>query len=430
MKRSIQILKDSLDRFKESFDNFILYEKKNKDRNVNDIFYQEYSVKDFEEQWNYIISIINHFVNNHKWFFIVVSQDDINELVWKMNNCTSYLNHKYYNDIITYFSLIKQIIWKYNAQIFLKKEYSLELSEEILKTQNLFKELKNNLFEIEGDLDKKNLIIQNIDDLEERYVELEQKISKIEEKDSYSDELILWIENNQEKIMDFISKIDERERVFNTQNDFMRKYENKIYWFEKQFIEKLWETKKLIKSAKEALNYKTAEGISAAIQSQYDESKKDLLLWWLYLSAIFLCLALIIWFFTLFPDVLVLIFSRLGLEIQVNWELNLYSFIARFSFIILLMWASIFSSKQYIKQKNIIEDYAYKLVLAKSIIWFSEELKKWWEEWYQKYITKTLEELLQDPLRNKNINIKDDKSDLSQLKEWIGIMKEAKELLK
>ena len=71
---------------------------------------------------------------------------------------------------------------------------------------------------------------------------------------------------------------------------------------------------------------------------------------------------------------------------------------------ITISWA-IFSASQYVKQKNLIEDYAYKLVLVKSIIWFSEELLKVKEntnDGYQQYITKTLDELLQDPLRDKN----------------------------
>lgn len=95
-----------------------------------------------------------------------------------------------------------------------------------------------------------------------------------------------------------------------------------------------------------------------------------------------------------------------------------------------MLWVSvsIFSASRYVKQKNIIEDYAYKLVLAKSIIWFSEELKKWWEEWYQKYITRTLEELLQDPLREKGN--KNAKIDMNWLKDWIWFIKELKDLIK
>ena len=35
---------------------------------------------------------------------------------------------------------------------------------------------------------------------------------------------------------------------------------------------------------------------------------------------------------------------------------------------------AIFCANQYIRQKNVIEDYTYKMVLAKSIVGFSEQL--------------------------------------------------------
>jgi hypothetical protein len=90
---------------------------------------------------------------------------------------------------------------------------------------------------------------------------------------------------------------------------------------------------------------------------------------------------------------------------------------------------AIFSANQYVKQRNLIEDYAYKLVLTKSIVGFSEELLKVKDtnKWYQEYITKVLNELLQDPLRNKKDNKKDIMVSWKELKEWLSVIKDIRE---
>src|SRR5690554_5754903 len=64
-----------------------------------------------------------------------------------------------------------------------------------------------------------------------------------------------------------------------------------------------------------------------------------------------------------------------------------------------------FCANQYTKQKNIIEDYAYKLTIAKAIVGFSEQLKKNGNKVddveYTDYIQKALGEIHKDPLRSR-----------------------------
>ena len=54
------------------------------------------------------------------------------------------------------------------------------------------------------------------------------------------------------------------------------------------------------------------------------------------------------------------------------------------------------------KNKNITEDYAYKTVLAQSIIGFSEQLNTEdpSDTSYQEYVKKMLDEIHQHPLKN------------------------------
>lgn len=84
---------------------------------------------------------------------------------------------------------------------------------------------------------------------------------------------------------------------------------------------------------------------------------------------------------------------------------ELHIIIGRIALIPLPIIAAIFCANQYVKQKNIIEDYAYKMVLAKSIVGFSEQLNKDPSEdkgEYIHYMKVALEEIYKDPLRKRN----------------------------
>ena len=66
---------------------------------------------------------------------------------------------------------------------------------------------------------------------------------------------------------------------------------------------------------------------------------------------------------------------------------------------------AIFCANQFVKQKNIIEDYAYKMVLSKAIVGFSEQIKKHGADdgqEYIHYIKTVLEEIHKDPLRDRS----------------------------
>ena len=191
----------------------------------------------------------------------------------------------------------------------------------------------------------------------------------------------------------FIRKIDDREVQLEGQNEKTNSYQEKLTSFSKQHSESLEEISKLIEKSKQALQYTTAAGISAAFQTQYEDAKDH---WntlpWLIASVSFLVLTIGIgsW-----------IVGGWGID-TTNAQEHLYSLIGRLSMLPLTITASIFCANQYIKQKNIIEDYAYKAVLSKSIIAFSEELRKKDDNEYSEYISTVLKEIHQDPLRKRS----------------------------
>ena len=77
------------------------------------------------------------------------------------------------------------------------------------------------------------------------------------------------------------------------------------------------------------------------------------------------------------------------------------SIIGRVVAVAISITGATFCAKQYVKQKNILEDYAYKSVLSKSIIAFTEEIKKRDSTKVADYLTQVLGEIHQDPLRQR-----------------------------
>ena len=159
---------------------------------------------------------------------------------------------------------------------------------------------------------------------------------------------------------------------------------------------------KALKKAKQALEYTTAQGLSAAFNSQYKEANdRRVLFTWIY--GAFLSL--------LGAGVLGLYFMQ-----SINENNQWFIILGRILLLPIPIMGAIFCANQYTKQKNIIEDYAYKQTIAKSIVGFSEQLKKNGKDEdnseYVDYIRKALAEIHKDPLRNRN----EEKQTLTNLK--------------
>ena len=174
----------------------------------------------------------------------------------------------------------------------------------------------------------------------------------------------------------------------------------------------------MIETAKEALRYKNAEGLSAAYSAQLTEAQNKWRLGlWLAGAISFLLITLLI-----------------GMWIMLGWGIDqttstenqmLLNLIGRLSMIPFTVTGSIFCANQYTKQKNLIEDYAYKTTIAKSMVAFSEELRGKDPERYAEYISTILKEIHQDPLRKRG-KISDE---FSLSKESTGLIENLSSLL-
>ena len=181
-----------------------------------------------------------------------------------------------------------------------------------------------------------------------------------------------------------MKKIDEREEQLKKQMKNTEQFNETLSEYEIKQGNLMNIAENLIKSARTALNYKTAESISAAFNTQYTEAKENShYQYWLWGAMGFV-------FLTLF----------IGIWILTGWFIHndidpLFSIIGRISMIPFTILGAIFCANQYIKQKNLIEDYAYKCVLAKSMIAFSEELRGKDSEKYSEYLSTVLQQVIE-----------------------------------
>lgn len=322
------------------------------------------------------------------------------------------------NNYIPQFEALKILIRSYNIRN--TTERQIEFEQEIGNISRLKIEAQENLEIIK--ITKKNIesdneiINKNINSSKERLEEIENELEEIQKRRDnlisesekikiYNEELSLIrikanqnleqitisaneSKSNEKLITSFANKVQDREKKL-TELEFATEENSKKlteYNSERESI--INEAKNLIDSAKQALNYKTAEGISASFQVQYNKANNK----WIFGSWIV-------------GAILSLITSiSIGIWIVTEITDDTFIFIARVSLLPFPIIGAIFCANQYIRQKNIIEDYAYKMVLAKSIVGFSEQLKKNCSEdnaEYIHYIKTALEEIHKDPLRKR-----------------------------
>lgn len=160
----------------------------------------------------------------------------------------------------------------------------------------------------------------------------------------------------------------------------------------KEFLDsKLTEADDLINQANTVLNLSGTVSLGKFYDDQY-ESSKGSVKGWLISSGILLLLA-----------VLVCMWALIGYDS--SREL-IYIF-SRLSVVPLLLGGLWFCATQYIKQKHIIEDYAYKRVLALSMVSFRNEIKNSSPNGVDSFVTAVLQELHKPPLdslERKNLN--------------------------
>ena len=274
---------------------------------------------------------------------------------------------------------------------------SEELSKSIEEGNSVFEEKLEKsgekLEEIENELEK---IIERMDNLIEQSESLEAINTKLEAIKETAHEHLADItesltesKSNEKLITSFANKVQDREKRLDYLEQKTEDNNKKLEEYDAERKSVLKEANKLIESSKKALNYTTAEGISASFQGQYNNSNNKWVFAGWIMGAVICLVGTVI----------------LGIWILGTNPNNIGLLIGRISLLPLPIIGAIFCANQYTKQKNIVEDYAYKMVLSKAIVGFSEQLKKNGtdgNEEYVHYIKTALEEIHKDPLRKRD----------------------------
>lgn len=268
-----------------------------------------------------------------------------------------------------------------------KNENFIELNQNMAQVQE---QLEAKVIEYEKSIDELNLLISKsnliFEELSQTSESSSSVLEEIEEHHSSA--------SNQTQVIDnFVKKIARRETQLEDQEERTRNYISNLEKYTSERANILEEANFLIDNAKTALEFKTAEGLSAAFSAKLDEAKKDK--WtiaWAISALIFISLAV-------------------GLG---AWSLNIHTtddtislLLGRLSLVPVLLLGAFFSASQYVKNKNIIEDYAYKSVLAKSLVGFSEQLSDASSKGdiHSHFVKSLLAQIHNDPLHKKGFKV-------------------------
>jgi hypothetical protein len=378
---------------------------------------KEYNGKGLYLGLESLITDVSYLIKAHNIFISISTYEERSQIKGELSNIYSYLDNPQY--LWQYVDSLKKIIRQYNVRGNSERwELLADVNRKLLEQTDEFQIKLTEVDKIKKIAETTNSSIKEKSaELNEKFEELEEKINEVEEIKSTleaNSEKLKTINNNlevikeeadenlenikeiyndaksNEKIIDsFAQKVQERDKRLGELQQITEENKEKIIVYESERIKILEEANKLIESAKTALNYKTAEGISASFQSQHEDARNwKFSVAWIIASAIFIGIAI-----------------GLGIWIAFGETDKLHLIIARIALIPLPIIGAIFCANQYVKQKNIIEDYAYKMVLAKSIVGFSEQLKKDPSEdkgEYIHYMKVALEEIHKDPLRKRS----------------------------
>lgn len=439
---SIIAIKNLLLQVQENLDTYQQYHKDN-NTDMDACSYgseQEYCIKSLIAGIKNILTDLGYLTRAHNLFLKLSTYTNRNDIKSHLTNINTYLKNRNTTNIVSELDWLKSNLRTYclrldrnrfldfNTEIDELRRKAILLEDEIKKTQQRLSEVGSTYSEIQSKQEEYNTIISELTSTKDSLIEelnvfttefgeFKELTKKAKNNETEIATSLESVNKNLEKFNEFINRIDERERTLTKQAVSTTTYESKLNEYTQEHITKLEEAKQLIEEAKTALHYKNAEGLSAAFSHQLDTaSNKHARLWWLGGAIIFILATLFIGIW---------IVTGWGLNESVDQNQMILNLVGRLSMIPFTIAGAIFCANQYTKQKNIIEDYAYKTTIAKSIIAFSEELRSKDPERYAEYISTILREIHQDPLRKRG----KDKEDFTLNKDSAGLIEKVITLL-
>ena len=358
---------------------------------------QEYTPKSFKDGIKEILMDIRNLVETHERFITVSTHNERKNISSDLSNLTINIENESYTKAASHLDNLKITIRGYNVGT--SSETQKILEERIDQLNQQCSTLEKNLVEIEKIGKKSRQAHEKIQSAEEKIETIYNTIAALQNKTSKTENLYVQSQQNHKDIKDlltsakssegviksFFQQIEKRQQQLEQQQALTASYKENLQEYTEERKTTIEEAKKLIEKARNALGYKTAEGISAAFNERYLEEKargiKNLL--WLVGATSFVCIG--IW---------------IGFSFVENTQqIGLGLVVSRITIIPLAFYAAWFCAAQYVNHRNTLEDYSYKSVLSKSFMAFLEQLEG---EERKRYLEMVLSEIHQDPLRKKH----------------------------
>lgn len=396
----------------------------------------EYSITELIRGVKNVLTDISYLVKAHNVFIKLSTHGERKAIHNSLLTLNASIQNSQHAQIATTLDALKVALRSYNLRI--DKDRYLEFSNEVdtlrktaLSLEAVISEVKEKITESESvhqeivstnekynkvyaQLEsEKDALSQTVKNFTDEFGAFKTLATTAKENEKTISEKLEKAKKSEEMFNEFISKIYEREKQLESQKTQTTNYVEELEKYTDEHNLKLRDAQLLIDNARIALQYSTAQGISSAFQTQHDKaSNKREQLTWLIVAGFFIFVTI-----------------GLGVWIVCGWGISstdkITSIVGRISMIPFTLLGALFCANQYTKQKNIAEDYAYKTVLAKSIVAFSEELRGKDPARYAEYISTVLREIHQDPLRKRG----KDKDDVS-IKDSTGLVEKIIELLK
>jgi len=398
MTQSIQTIREKRDKIREKIKTLNLKNYENQRFGAEN----EYTYKGLIGGVESLLTDLSTLTQYENKFIKLSNYSERKQIADNLINILNYLESP--ANLYSYIENLKIILRTYNIRNF--SENLIQFEEEIDEIKKLRIELEEVLSEsneLKEEIENSNKVKLLNDELEEIKGTADSHLADIIDFRTKS-------ESNQKLIDNFATKIQDRDKRLTELEQKIIENDKALSKYEEERETLLKEAEALIESAKTALNYKTAEGLSASFSEQYKNSNKTRIsAGWIIGASVclFITLVLGIWFLH-----------------NISEDNKWYFIVGRLLLLPMPIIGAIFCANQYTKQKNITEDYAYKTVIAKSIVGFSEQLKKNSTDnsEYITYIAKALEEIHKDPLRAREHNsskVKLDKIQFDKLVETL-----------
>ncbi len=358
---------------------------------------QEYTAQSLKAGIAAILTDVSGLVKAHNKFVQLSTYSERRTINSKLEEMIGALTNSNYSDAANHLDVLKPILRGYRSRS--SSETQDVLEERVNRLNSKCSMLEENIDTTEkikerAEKAKENLQSseKKLESLDETLAELQTQSGQVENLQSQSqqhyqsiEEALTSAKSHKEIIESFVQQIETRQQQLEHQQAMTKRYEEKLELYEGERKEKLDEAETLINRARNALGYRTAEGISAAFSERYleERARGKISLWWLVGASLFVA-------------------TSIGLGIWLvlgNQSVGIGAVLSRITIISVALSGAWFCAARYVKHRNTLEDYGYKAVLSKSIVAFLDQLTG---EEREHYLKAVLLEIHKDPLRRSH----------------------------